>query len=782
MTSTDKKKQKRTIGHYPCNIPGCTKAFSRADHLQRHKLNHNPKTVYKCDWAGCGREFVRKDLKTRHMTRHTLRREKDEDTRPDDSARDSDYSTQGRVLLVPNTPSFPSLKIPHSIDHADDGSKEPNQDIMHWLFSAGVVSTSYFQDTNPYSFFGEFDVAHSPMAILDDLFDMNVVFVHQQNQTYVDAEMLRELTALVPGLAAIPGFTLPNVEQFLQNYWSCFHVQYPILHRPSLDTKVCPRVLLLALVMVGASFISCNARYNIPEAKVVAQAIAEPLRWMIFASRDFHPPAQAWVIQSLLLLEVYEKLCATRTLHERGHLHHATTIQLLKRSPISLRNIASTNFGDTLSEQELRKTEMWKAWIDAESMKRCAFMAFYIDNTHATLFDHQVTLFAHQMHLSLPCDEALWESTDFQSFDKEKKLLTAQAPHFLVALRKLLNRKCVVTGAFGKKILLAGLQSVAYQMVQRDLQVSFFGWDDLKDTWRETITLAFDVWVTDMCGSCLFTLPATVVPGDQGIAYYSPASTFCKTLDYHISQIYIRIDSYEYTIYAGVPWRMCIEAESDSHEHRAVEKKMKDWAALANARVAVMHAYFILWETFLSPHDDPATETTALTYSPDEDPFLGAYAIANAMLVVWGYNFALKGPENKTLAHWWAEHHVAPEIVAYEEDGHAYLRRIRAALYAQTDIMVHTRESTLTGYQFYHAVVKCSAGLLLIGDKHHVAGLCRLVSESLARGTWELICEHSKVIKHCGTRSLGSKRVKCSDMYATGEGLHNEFQANAIRS
>ncbi|KAK7954647.1 hypothetical protein PG988_015341 [Apiospora saccharicola] len=49
----------------------CSKVYSRAEHLQRHQLNHNPKVVYKCDYPDCHQAFVRKDLLDRHEKRHS---------------------------------------------------------------------------------------------------------------------------------------------------------------------------------------------------------------------------------------------------------------------------------------------------------------------------------------------------------------------------------------------------------------------------------------------------------------------------------------------------------------------------------------------------------------------------------------------------------------------------------------------------------------------------------------------------------------------------------------
>ncbi|KAF4813515.1 Zinc finger protein klf1 [Colletotrichum tropicale] len=56
---------------FVCDHPGCEKLYSRAEHLQRHQLNHNPKEIFFCDVPGCDQKFVRADLLSRHKKRHS---------------------------------------------------------------------------------------------------------------------------------------------------------------------------------------------------------------------------------------------------------------------------------------------------------------------------------------------------------------------------------------------------------------------------------------------------------------------------------------------------------------------------------------------------------------------------------------------------------------------------------------------------------------------------------------------------------------------------------------
>ncbi|TDZ19477.1 Zinc finger protein klf1 [Colletotrichum orbiculare MAFF 240422] len=56
---------------FVCTHPACEKIYSRAEHLQRHQLNHNPKEIFICDIQGCDQKFVRADLLSRHKKRHS---------------------------------------------------------------------------------------------------------------------------------------------------------------------------------------------------------------------------------------------------------------------------------------------------------------------------------------------------------------------------------------------------------------------------------------------------------------------------------------------------------------------------------------------------------------------------------------------------------------------------------------------------------------------------------------------------------------------------------------
>jgi hypothetical protein len=176
------------------------------------------------------------------------------------------------------------------------------------------------------------------------------------------------------------------------------------------------------MMAIGASCLDKIHGYEVTQASAeLSNFLAWHLRWEIFNDYHFRPPVKLWVFQALLLLELYEKIYSTRALHERAHIHHATTITLMRRgssligrsaldSPPSVRH-DKQGVNDSTSGANA-PDECWNHWITNEATRRAAFAAFVIDSTHATMFGHSTVMVVHEMRLPLPCDEALWTATN----------------------------------------------------------------------------------------------------------------------------------------------------------------------------------------------------------------------------------------------------------------------------------------------------------------------------------------------------------------------------------
>ena len=137
------------------------------------------------------------------------------------------------------------------------------------------------------------------------------------------------------------------LKTYITSYWLHIHQQMPIMHRPTFNPETCPDLLLLAMVCLGAC---CLERTHAPEliknCAELAFFCAHHIRWEVFKDAEFRPTAKLWTFQTMLLLELFEKMYSTRALQERAHLHHATTLTVMRRgSSLIGRSVVETPSG-----------------------------------------------------------------------------------------------------------------------------------------------------------------------------------------------------------------------------------------------------------------------------------------------------------------------------------------------------------------------------------------------------------------------------------------------------
>lgn len=123
--STLKRKRASRRGQPPrfhCNEEGCGKAYTRAEHLARHKLNHTPKEIYRCQVQSCESSFVRLDLFERHQARHADAHESQQDGGlPSGSSIGRSLEGERRLACAPvNATLTTNIAEPHVIAPGDD--------------------------------------------------------------------------------------------------------------------------------------------------------------------------------------------------------------------------------------------------------------------------------------------------------------------------------------------------------------------------------------------------------------------------------------------------------------------------------------------------------------------------------------------------------------------------------------------------------------------------------------------------------------------------------------
>ncbi|KAF1980127.1 hypothetical protein BU23DRAFT_594458 [Bimuria novae-zelandiae CBS 107.79] len=527
--------------------------------------------------------------------------------------------------------------------------------------------------------------------------------------------------------------SLHMMQQYIGAYWLHFHPQLPILHKPTFNASSCPELLLLSVMCLGASCLDKSYGEEATQSCTqLSNFLAWHLRWEIFMDADFRPPAKLWVFQALLLLEVFEKMYSTRPLHERAHIHHATTLTLMRRGSSLIGRSAmdsppsqsgSSNKGSQVNTPD----EWWNHWIINEATRRAAFAAFVMDSTHATMFGHSAVMVAHEMRLPLPCDEALWSATSSSEVGRvEASLHSKGVKHttFLDGLKKTLNGQSVRTNSFGRTILMAGLLSVSWHMNQRDLQVSSLGVSTVlggRDKWRGSLTRAFDFWKQDFDKSLAkpneFSSPSAYSYSSSG----ADDNIFeSRTVLHHLAHMAMHVDIVDCQIYAGA--NRLLGRSITQIDNNGARKRMQDhWAPTARARDATFYALRFLTAVLIT--EEPGSAGSAgrptvvrFNYSARNDFLLNRpWVLYFATLIVWSYGYALDGAVTQ------------PYILTTYED-------------KETDMI-----------RFLQRVggVQKPDDLAKIPDRNACLGLLLLMRDMFKKTRWELLHEACNLLSNC---------------------------------
>lgn len=751
-------RKRRATGSFHCDFVGCGKVFSRSDHLLRHKANHSSKRL-RCDWPGCDKTFTRLDVKKKHESRHKRRRSY---SKVVESNTDSSISSLTEPSPSPFSTILPDESADRELLTVEEDSRETEQqlqkqeiqqdgralvapctlsqsELIRWLTEGSMGVSPNGSDTIDGvtgTFFSDYDsrLGSSTVRMLKDVFAIDPQFPSEQSRNHIDDEIVENILQYIPSLQDHPDFNTPNLNRCLEKYWQVYHTQYPILHRPSFDVHQVHPLLLLSMLMMGASY-----SHRVPDGSdpilmcdtELAAKIAEPLRWLIFSSTDARSEFRLWVMQSLLILECYENARTSRRLYERGFVYHNVTSQMLRRNPI---------LGDSKSAtaDSSSTSNLWKTWIEAESMKRVAFMSFYMDTLHAVVHGYPIGLVVNEIKLSLPCPDDLWEN---ENIDRDN--ISKCMPLFSDALQRLLNRQPIQTSSFGHKIIFAGLMNLYLQMNQKGSLLSGLSSTDLHQEWKGTIISALEFW-------------RTLLPEKSCCS--STQDAHCSVPEYHAAQMLLRFIHYDYVVYSGSPKRMNVPIIP--HEYNVVARRIHKWAISPSGPICAVYCYIFLCEMLLSPED--SSRSVNYLYEPDNDGLIYRPAVVISMtLTLWAYCFELYGPESMFKS---TDTQFDGKYTPALEDAGTYLRRVRSEFKRLTGrsfasiYSMSIAEHALT-LQAYAEV------LPQIPNLNNMVGLLATLRDSFMKCRWECGREYAKLFNHCIQRSLGNPNVVCVDMF-----------------
>ncbi|KAH0369504.1 hypothetical protein KCU65_g3228, partial [Aureobasidium melanogenum] len=535
--------------------------------------------------------------------------------------------------------------------------------------------------------------------------------------------------------------SLRMMQVFCSSFWLNIHPQLPILHRPTFSTETCPDLLLIAIMILGASCLEPSYGYELTQASAeLAFFLAWFTRRMLFEDPDFIPPAKLWVFQALLLLEVFEKMYSTTTLHQRAHVHHCTTLTLMRRGS-SLVGRAALDFapydvdptrtppgpnGSVNTCGRNTKDEWWNNWISNEATRRTAFAAFIIDTTHATMFGHAAVMVAHEMRIPLPCDEALWAASsgaEVRNLEHSLTLSGYRPISFLEACKRTLNGQHVQTNTFGRVTIMAGLMSVSWHMRMQDVRANSIGVGK-QDSWADQLASACNFWRRDFDTSLAQSssnIPVYLHDRMLNDVMDKEKVFESRTVLHHLARMAMHVDIVDCQILAGA--KRSLGRVITANDHALTAKKLREtWAPSHGARDAVFYALRFL-SAVLLPEGDGSSGLNlgarGLAYSARDDNSLNRpWVLYFAALVVWTYGFCLDGP-------------IAPPLPTYTLRTHEIQFR------------------DLRGFLRRVGGVRSADDLQHVKQRNGMLGMLMLLKEIFSKTRWELLHEASEILGNC---------------------------------
>ncbi|KAK5939339.1 hypothetical protein PMZ80_008643 [Knufia obscura] len=698
---------------------------------------------------------------------------------------------------------------------ADDYSRSPfvlNDEFTAWLFNPNVadqpnLSPDYLASTymdNPLSQMQESmptqatssnlpqqnQVSTNPMNmnnILDSSQPSNYIMSEHKRQELLDLmqtqfverthdAVKKRKDMVFEGDVDAEGhiLSLRMMHTYIGSYWYHQHAQLPILHKPTFSADKTPTLLLLVVVAIGAATLDKAYGTSLTDsAAEFANFVVWHLRWEIMRDIDFRPPAKLWVFQTLLLIEVYEKMYSTRTLHERAHIHHDSTLTLMRRGSSLIGRSASESPASLLEDRNGKPTlhgpsgvndgsdDAWLRWITTEATRRAAFGAFVLDSIHCTMFGHSAKMVAHEMRLPLPCDEALWSATSPAEVGRVQASLRTNGVKpimFLEGLKRTLNGQTVRTNSFGRTIIMAGLLSVSWHMTQRDLQIASIGPRAANsiggpDKWKGTLLRAFDNWKRDFDEALAETAASAPLspprlnngPKNQIGSLLRPVDDEnifeSRTVLHHLAHIAAHVDIVDCQVFAGA--NRLLSRSVTPRDYGLIRDKIEKWAKRASARDSAFYALKFITTVLIPPGVNASSDSIdsriyghaspILPQAYDSDRYIARddfllnrpWVLYISALVVWCYGFALEGPMDPP---------------ARDED---------FATYEQ-------REKDMRSFLDRVAGVRAPDDLEGVTGKNRCLGLLLILKESFASTRWELTHEAAGLLGNAAMKLKGA--------------------------
>ncbi|KAL7629779.1 hypothetical protein AAE478_001302 [Parahypoxylon ruwenzoriense] len=291
-----------------------------------------------------------------------------------------------------------------------------------------------------------------------------------------------------------PLLSRSSLQSYCDLYFTKFNAAYPLIHQATFEPSHKESLLLISIVLLGAS-------YSDKDAHQLAVCIHDVIRPAIFSHASFNPKPDLWMLQTILLVECFGKSRAGQKQHDMSHLFHGMLINLIRRSDCQSVRPARPNEDNKGDAQD---DGGWRQWAEAEEKKRLALLSFMWDTQHAVLFCQSLCMSAFELRLPLPCNQALWEAPSAAEWSR-LSILTPPEPMYLLALKSYITRdtyRIPRLNGLSRVILFHGLMSIFWDMRRRD-QTSLGVISSQGGRWQSRLEVAYHAWRADFDDFCL---------------------------------------------------------------------------------------------------------------------------------------------------------------------------------------------------------------------------------------------------------------------------------------
>ncbi|RDI77734.1 hypothetical protein Vi05172_g12289 [Venturia inaequalis] len=412
-----------------------------------------------------------------------------------------------------------------------------------------------------------------------------------------------------------PLLSLAAMQSCLDLFFSRFNIVYPLLHKPTFEPAKTETLLLLAVLLLGAT-------YSNKEMHMLAVCIHDTLRAQIFQHPEFTAQPELWILQTMLLVECFGKSRAGQKQHDMSHLFHGLLINLIRRS--DCQTVRQPDFDDGNQDIGI----MWRKAIDVEHRKRLAFLCFIWDTQHAVLFSQSLCMSSFELRMSLPCNEATWEANNAEEWLKHAR--SESQISYLTVLRAYVNHDSGVPipnlNTLSRLLLLHGLLSIQWDMKRRD-QASL-GYGPSKVKWDERLSRCYDAWKADFDDHSMNML-LSLSDNPSRRAEFTRFSTATIAI-YHAAYITLNVEILDLQIYAGA--RHIVGRPVFAEDFNRSRRVLKEWAKPSGdgrAEKAVWHAAHLLKDGIMK-----------LENWDVDSAFHYPWCLYLASLVCWAFHFA----------------------------------------------------------------------------------------------------------------------------------------------